>query len=204
MKVKKTIWIPVVIALVSSALIIAASEANFFIPLGNDTSMGIGELFTTLSSALGGPISAFVTILVVYGVVGLIHPEYFPDMVSTYIIVADAAAHLCAMLLVAIGYNKVLYPQARKTGIFLAGWFLMVGAYYYLALLPLSVVLLNFVAPGFDATYLVFAKNFIPEVLGTAVITTLVWFALPARHRRPQWIAPKNALDQIDEKLSQI
>ena len=195
MKVKKTIWIPVVIALVASTLIIAAAEANFFIPLGNDTSMGIGELFTTLSSALGGPITSVVTIIIVYGVVSLIHPEYFPDMVSTYILVADGIAHLSAMLLVAISYRKWLYPQARKTGIFLAGWFLMIGGYYYLVLFPLSVVLLNFVAPDFDATYLEFAKNFIPEALGTAVITTLVWFALPARYRRPWWIEQNNTPD---------
>jgi len=196
MTVKKTIWIPVVIALVASALIIAAAEAKFFIPLGNDTSMGIGELFTTLSSALGGPIASIVTIIIVYGVVSLIHPEYFPDMISTYILVADGVAHLSAMLLVAIGYRKWLYPQAKKTGIFLAGWFVMIGAYYYLVLFPLSVVLLNFVAPDFDATYLEFAKNFIPEAVGTAVITTLVWFALPVRYRRPQWFEPKNAPDQ--------
>lgn len=196
MKVKKTIWIPVVIALVASALIIAAAEANFFIPLGNDTSMGIGELFTTLSSALGGPIASVVTIFVVYGVVSLLHPEYFPDMVSTYILVADGIAHLSAMLLVAIGYRKWLYPQARKTGIFLSGWFLMIGAYYYLVLFPLSVVLINFVAPDFDAIYLEYAKNFIPEAVGTAVITTLVWFALPARYRRPRWFEPKNAPNQ--------
>jgi hypothetical protein len=185
--------------LVASALIIAAAEANFFIPLGNDTSMGIGELFTTLSSALGGPITSVVTIFVVYGVVSLIHPEYFPDMISTYILVADGIAHLSAMLLVAIGYRKWLYPQARKTGIFLAGWFLMIGAYYYLVLFPLTVVLINFVAPGFDRTYLEYAKNFIPEALGTAVLTTLVWFALPARYRRPQWLEPKNVPGQSDE-----
>ena len=199
MKVKKTIWIPVVIAMVSSALIIAAAEANFFIPLGNNTSMGIGELFTTLSAALGGPIASFVTIFVVYGVVGMIHPEYFPDITSIYILIADAAAHLCAMLVVAIGYYKLLYPRARKTGIFLLGWFLFVCVYYYLALVPLSVVLLNLVDPGFNTTYLDFVKNFIPEVLGTAAITTLAWLASPVRYRRPQWIEPKNAPDQDTE-----
>ena len=149
MKVKKTIWIPVLIGMVSATLIIAAAEANFFIPLGNNTSMGIGELFTTISAALGGPIASVTTIFVTYGVVGMIHPEYFPDITSLYIIIADAIAHLCAMLVVAISYNKLLCPQARNTGRFLTGWFLLVGAYYYLALLPLSVVLFNLVDPGF-------------------------------------------------------
>jgi len=199
MKVKKTVWIPIIIAMVSTALIIAAAEANFFIPLGNDTSMGIGELFTTLSAALGGPIASFVTIFVVYGVVGMLHPEYFPDTISTYIIIADATAHLCAMLVVAIGYYKLLYPRARKTGFFLVGWFLLVCAYYYLAFLPLSVVLLNLADPSFGATYPFFARNFIPEALGTAVITTLVWVASPVRYRRPQWIESGNTPEQSDK-----
>jgi len=190
MKVKKTIWIPVVIGMVSGSLILAAAEAEFFIPLGNDTSMGIGELFTTLSAALGGPIAAIVTIFVVYSVHSMLHPEFFPDMTSIYIVLADATAHLCAMLVVAIGYYKLLYPRAKKSSIFLIGWFLMVGVYYYLALLPLSVLLLNLVDPGFGATYPAFARNFIPEFLGTAAITTLIWFASPAHYRRPQWNAP--------------
>lgn len=196
MKLKKKIWIPIVIGVVSATLIIAAAEANFFIPLGNDTSMGIGELFTTISAALGGPIASFVTIFVVYGIVGIIHPEYFPDITSLYIIIFDATAHFCAMLVVAISYYKLLYPRARSTGIFLVGWFLLICAYYYLALLPLSVILLNLADPGHGATYLVFARNFIPEALGTAVLTTLVWVASPVRYRRPQWSTPKNASDQ--------
>ena len=199
MTVKKTIWIPVVIGMGAAALIIAAAEANFFIPLGNNTSMGVGELFTTLSASLGGPIASFVTIFVVYGVVGMLHPEYYPDTISIFITVADAAAHLCAMLVIAIGYYKLLYPWARKTGIFLVGWFLMVVIYYYLGLLPLSVLLLNLADPGFGATYPAFARNFFPEVLGTAAITTLLWFAAPAHFRRPRWVEPKNASDQNRE-----
>ena len=199
MKIKKIVSIPIVIGMASATLIIAAAEANFFIPLGNGSSIGIGELFTTLSAALGGPIASFVTIFVVYGVVGMLHPEYYPDTISISITIADAAAHLCAMLMIAIGYYKLLHPRARKTGIFLAGWFLLVGAYYYLALLPLSVVLLNLADPGFGATYLAFARNFIPEALGTAVITTLVWVAAPIRYRHPLWVEPGNKPKQSDK-----
>lgn len=196
MKVKKTIWIPIVIGMISAALILAAAEANFFIPLGNGAEMGIGELFTTLSAALGGPNASIVTILVVYSIRGILHPEFFPDMTSIYILLEDGIAHLCAMLIVALVYAKLLYPWAKKTGIFLVGWLLLVGSYYYLALLPLSVVFLNLVDPGHGATYSEFARGFIPEVLGTAVITTLIWLASPVRYRRPLWIEPKNTSDQ--------
>ena len=117
--------------------------------------------------------------------------EIFTDITTVYIVLEDAVAHLCAMLVVAVGYYKFLFPRMRKTGIFLVGWFLLIGVYYYLALLPLSVIFLNLIDPGQNATYSVYARNFIPEFLGTAVIATLVWFAAPVRYRYPQWIEPK-------------
>jgi hypothetical protein len=199
MKMKKTAWIPIAIGMASAALIIAAAEANFFIPLGPDTSMGIGELFTTLSAAIGGPIASLTTIFVAYGVVGMLHPEYFPDLPSLYIILEDAIAHLSAMLMVVLIYTKFLYPRARKTGFFLAGWFLLVCAYYFLALLPLSVVFLNLIDPSRGATYFDFARGFLPEVLGTAIITTLIWLAAPIRYRRPLWIGQDIVPDQDTE-----
>ena len=199
MKVKKTIWIPIAIGVASAALILAASEANFFIPLGNGSEMGIGELFTTLSAAVGGPLASIVTIFMVYSIHGILHPELFSDMATLYIILEDAVAHLCAMLVVAIGYYKFLSPQMRKTGNFLVSWFLLVGIYYYLALLPLSVIFLNLIDPGRNATYSVYARNFIPEFLGTATITTLLWFAAPVRYRQQHWIESGNTPEQSDK-----
>ena len=196
MKVKRMVGIPVVIAMAASALILAAAEANFFIPLGNGAAIGIGELFTTLSAALGGPVASVVSIFIVYSVHSILHPENLPDLTSFYIILEDAAAHLCAMLVVVLIYTKLLYPRARTTGLFLTGWFLLVCAYYYLALLPLSVVFLNWIDPGQGPTFTAFARGFLPEVLGTAVITTLIWLAAPIRYRRPVWIGLENVPDQ--------
>ena len=195
MKVKKTIWIPVVIGIVSATLILLAAEAQFLIPLGNETSIGIGEIFTTLSAALGGPIASVVTLLVGYSIHIVLHPDLFPDMPAISIALVDAVCHLCAMLVVAICYHRYLYPRARKTTLFLVGWWITLGLYYYLALLPLEVVLLNLVDPGFGATYPSFAMNFFPEFLGTATITSLLWFASPARYRRPQWVEPRYTTD---------
>ena len=193
MKVKKTIWIPIVIGIISAALILTASEAKFFIPLGNGSAIGIGELFTTLSAALGGPIASIITLFLVYSIHIILNPNVIPDMTTGLIVLEDSIAHLCAMLVVAIGYYQFLSPRMKKTGVFLIGWFLLVGAFYYLALLPLTVLFLNLIDPGQGPTYAVFAKNFFPEFLGTATITTLVWFAAPTRYRRPQWIEPKQA-----------
>jgi len=193
MKVKKTIWIPVAIGFAFGILAFIASTANFSIPLGNDTFIGIGEIFTTLSAALGGPIAVISMLLVTYGSVVAVNINLYTAPQTFYIALADFTAHLCAMLVVTICYYKLLYPKVRKTSAFLLGWLLIVGVYYYLALLPLSVILLNLANPSFGFTYASFARDFLPEFLGTATITTLVWFAAPVRYRRPQWIEPKQA-----------
>lgn len=196
MKANKKIWFPVVIGIVSGALIFLASTAEFLIPVGGGTSIGIGEIFTTLSAALGGPIAVIIMLLVTYGGVIMLNIDLFTDVSPIYIALADATAHLCALLVAAIGYGKILYPRSRNTGIFLVGWWLMVGVYYYLAFLPLEVALLNLADPGHGVTYPMIARSLLPEFLGTVTITTLIWIALPARYRRPQWIEPKQTPDQ--------
>ncbi len=196
MTINKMIWIPVVIGLVAAALMLLAAEAQFLIPLGNDTSIGVGEIFTTLSAAVGGPVATMVTIIVGYSVHFLLNRDLFPNLPSVYILLVDAFCHLCAMLVLALGYYKLVYPRARKTVLLLVGWFLLVGTYYYVILLPLEVLLLNLVDPDFGATYTSFARNFVPEFLGTALITGLIWFAAPARYRHPQWISPKVVPDR--------
>jgi len=196
MKTKKTIWIPVAIGFGFGILAFFASTANFSIPLGNDAFIGIGEIFATLSAALGGPIATIIMLVVTYGSAVAVNIELYTDAQTFYIALADFSAHLCAMLVVAICYYKLLYPKARKTSVFLVGWWLIVGVYYYLALLPLSVILLNLANPSFGFTYASFARDFLPEFLGTATITTLVWFAAPVRYRHPQWIEPKDAPNQ--------
>jgi len=199
MKVKKTIWIPIVIGIVFGSLILMVSEAQFVIPLGNNYSIGIGEILNTLSAALGGPIALIITVLVTGIGHYILNPNLYADTQFVFIALADAFIHLVAMLVVAIIYYQVIYPRVRKIGIFFIGWWLTIGVYYYLVLLPLQVALLNYADPGYGATYPSFAKIFLPEFSGTAAITTLIWLALPARYRRPQWVMLKNAPRRSDE-----
>lgn len=201
MKENKKIWPPVVIGIVSGALIFLASTAHFLIPVGGDSYIGIGEIFTTLTAALGGPIAVIIMLLATYGGVIILNIDLYADLPPILIALADATAHLCALLVVAMGYGKILYPSSKNTGIFLVGWWLMVGVYYYLAFLPLEVALLNLTDPGHGVTYPMIARNLLPEFLGTVTITTLIWIALPARYRRPQWMEPKQTPDgKIQDK----
>ena len=195
---KKTIWIPIMVGIVSAALILLVSEAKFVIPLGSNYSIGIGEILNTLSAALGGPIAVISTMLVISIGHYTLNPDLYTDTQFVFIVLADAFVHVCAMLVVSLLYSRALYRRARKTGIFVVGWWLTIGIYYYLILLPLQVVILNYADPGFGATYPSFAKIFFPEFLGTATITTLIWFALPARYHHPQWIETKFASEHSD------
>jgi len=193
MKLKQKIWIPGLIGVVSAASILLVSKAEFVIPLGNNYSIGIGEILNTLSAALGGPIAAIITVLVTGIGHFVLNPDLYADPQFIFIALADACIHLVAMLVIVIIYSKVLYRQARQTGIFSLGWWLTIGVYYYLVLLPLQVALLNYADPAYGATYSSFAKIFLPEFFGTAAITNLVLFALPVRYRQSQWIDLKNA-----------
>ena len=199
MNMKKTIWLPIIIGTLFAALILMVSEVKFVIPLGNNYSIGIGEIFNMFSAALGGPIAVIVTLLVASIGHFLLNPDLYTNAQFIFIVIADAVIHVGAMLAVTLIYSRVLFPRARKIGVFVMGWWLTVGVYYYVILLPLQVALLSFADPGFGATYPSFVRIFLPEFLGTGVITTLLWFALPARFRRPQWMEPKNAPDQSDE-----
>jgi len=53
-------------------------------------------------------------------------------------------------------------------------------------LTPIQVFLVNTLVPGFGA-YMDFVSVIWPEFLATTVLTTLIWFALPVRYRRPLW-----------------
>jgi len=195
MKMKRTTWVPVMIGVVSAILILLISEAEFVIPLGNNYSIGIGEILNALSAALGGPVAVIITLLVTSIGHFLLNPNLYTDPQFVFVVLADAIAHMCAMIMLSTSYYRVLYPRAREAGIFVMGWWLTIGIYYYLILLPLQVVFLNYADPSFGATYPSFARIFLPEFLGTGVITTLLWFALPVRFRCPQWMEPKNAPD---------
>ena len=201
MKANKKIWFPIIIGIVSGTLIFLASTAHFLIPVGGDSYIGIGEIFTTLTAALGGPIAVIVMLLATYGGVIILNIDLYADLPPMLIALADATAHLCALLVVAMGYGKILYPRSRNSGIFLVGWWLVVGVYYFLAFLPLEVALLNLADPGHGVTYPMIARSLLPEFLGTVTITTLIWIALPARYRRPRWMEPKQAPDSKTQDI---
>ena len=194
---KKTIWVPITIGLVAGGLsyLLGVADFRILVPLGEGASLGVAEIFGTLAAALGGPIATVITGLL-NGVVGyLITRDVFPWPASLYMAGADLIAHIIAMLAAAFCY-RFLNERAKKGLLaLLAGWVLIVVIYYFVVLTPIQIFLLNTLVPGFGA-YMDFVSVIWPEFLATTVVTTLIWFALPVRYRRPLWYESKKAPDQ--------
>jgi hypothetical protein len=185
---KKTIWVPIMIGLAAGGLSYLLSVADFIIliPLGEGAGLGGAEILGTLAAALGGPIATVITGLL-NGVAGyLVTRNVFPWPTSFYMAGADLIAHIIAMLAAAFCY-RFLHERAKKGLLaLLAGWILIVAIYYFVVLTPIQVFLVNTFVPGFGA-YMDFVSIIWPEFLVTTVVTTLIWFALPVRYRRPLW-----------------
>lgn len=185
---KKIIWVPIMIGLVAGGLSYLLSVADFIIlvPLGEGAALGGAEIFGTLAAALGGPIATVITGLL-NGVAGyLVTRNVFPWPTSLYMVGVDLIAHIIAMLAAAFCY-RFLHERAKKGLLaMLAGWILIVAIYYFVVLTPIQVFLVNTLVPGFGS-YMDFVSVIWPEFLITTIVTTLIWFALPVRYRRPLW-----------------
>lgn len=197
MKVKKTIWIPIVGGLIFGILSFLITAANITVQISDDLILGPWEIINSLSAALFGPIGLLVTELGldISGYLYLIRGAY-PAPQDLFFMVGDFVAHSVAMLFVAFGYRFIY--QRMKMPRFLAGWVLIMGIYYLVGVI-LQVSLFNVVVPGLGASYAVYFSNVRLEFILVTVITSLVLLALPERYRRPQWIEPKNAPDQNRE-----
>lgn len=196
MKVKKTIWIPLVLGGTLGLLDLVSMAVDFLIPLGPYGATGPQEVLVIISAALGGPLGLLVACLLqevghhFFFLKALFSPEQMASTGRLYSI-ADFSAHILAALAVAYCY-KFLHQRAKKVYVFFGGWILIV-VFYYTLLVLLQFFLIGFVIdlPPLSALF----RNFLPEFLVVTIISTLIWIALPRRYRRPLWYEPKQAKD---------
>jgi hypothetical protein len=189
MRVKKTIWIPVVGGLIFGVLSSLISAADITVQISEDLILGPWEILNTLSAALFGPIGLLITELGldISGYVYFIQGVY-PAPQDIYFMVGNYIAHVVAMLAIAFGYRFIY--QRMKMPRLLAGWVLVMGIYYLVGII-LSVILHNITVPGLGATFMGYFSNVRLEFILVLVITALILLALPERYRRPQWYEPK-------------
>jgi hypothetical protein len=197
MKVKKTIWIPVVGGLIFGTLSYLTTVANFTIQVSEDLILGPWEILNALSAALFGPIGLLITELGldISGYIYLIKGVY-PTPQDIYFMIGNYIAHTVAMLFVVFGYRFIY--QRMKMPQLLAGWILVMGIYYLVGV-PLSVILHNIAVPGLGASFAAYFDNVRLEFILVTAITALALLALPMRYRKPQWYEPKQVPEQKGE-----
>jgi hypothetical protein len=166
------------------ALAFLIVKAGLTVPIvGTEVVSDPREVFTTIGAALTGPVGG-----VVAGVIaGLPEPE---------IPVAGILAHGLGGLWMGIAYKKLVFDRLPMP-LLLAGWAALVIAYYYLFLIPGFVIGQAIFYPGaiegrgeslwLVKAYSALARGALPEVVITAVLTTLVLLALPRKYREPLW-----------------
>lgn len=142
------------------------------------------EIFTTTGASLTGPVGGLI--------IGILAGFREPD-----IPVASLIAHLSGGLWMGLAYKKVVF-QKTDMPVSLLGWVLLVLGYYYLFAIPGFVIgqaafhqdiYTESYGEGTSLlrAYITLGEGALPEALLTTAVTSLVYLALPRRHRRPLW-----------------
>ena len=165
---------------------LAIVEAGLTIPIpGSGVVTDPREIFTTIGSGFTGPVGGVV--------IGLLAGFREPGG----IMIASLRAHVSGGLWMGFAYKLLVYKHL-KMPFLLAGWVVLVLVVYYVFAVPGFVIgQAIFYHEGFldsygaDSSvieaYAILGWVALPGALLTAIVTTLVFAALPRRHRRPLW-----------------
>ncbi len=165
-----------------AALAVVAASLTLPIP-GTGVVTDPREVFTTTGAALTGPVGGIV--------IGILAGIREPGG----IVWASMFAHIAGGLWMGISYKHLVHNRLKMPAM-LAGWAALVLAYYYGFVIPGFVIGQAFFYPGRESiadagalmqAYYLLAKGVVPEALLTMLVTTLIYSALPRRHRRPLW-----------------
>lgn len=159
-----------------AALLIVVT--NFSVPIpGTDYLTDPREIFTTIGSALSGPLGA--------AIIGVLAGMAVPGGVAQ----VSIFAHVIGCLVIALCYRYIIFPRNRFL-VFLITWIGVVLIYYYAVLIPVFVAglkLINLDPDEYTIIYARLAQGAFPEVILTSIVTALILFALPNSSRKPLW-----------------
>jgi hypothetical protein len=137
------------------------------------------EPFTTIGSALTGPIGG----LVIGFLAGIAEPG---------IPWASLLAHIVGCVYMGFAW-KPIYTRFEALWMKLAGWAVLVLIYYFVIVVPLFVVGVWIFYPAetggeaFLPLLGVLEAGALPEAVLTTIFTTIIMGILPERFRRPVW-----------------
>jgi hypothetical protein len=170
----------IVVALIFGGVALVIVVAGLHLPIpGTGVVTDPRELFTTIGSALTGPIGGVI--------IGTMAGIMEPDGIGA----ASILAHVAGCLWMGFTYKKLVYgrPQFAVR--------LLVIAYYMIVVIPGFVIGIALFYPAYYTegfgdislfqAYLALAGGAIPETIFTTVATTLVMIALPRKYQKPLW-----------------
>ena len=174
-------------ALIFGIATLTLAELEFKIPLiGSTVHTDPRECLVTLGAALSGPIGGIL--------IGLLSISWFTPVDTS--ILAVLVAHVLGGFFMGISYKKLVYQRMELPWL-LFGWAGLVIVYYYLILTPVYIVVFSLLDPAAftlafgDVSYWQFYSTLVklatPELILTAVITTIIIAALPPKYRCPLW-----------------
>lgn len=154
---------------------VAVMVLNLTIPFGPGLSLDLGEIFVSLGSALGGPVAG-VIIGFLKGIGAGPDRNIPPHMLVGFV------WGFWYMYLWKFTANR---PHGKWIRIGL--WTLSMPVYYYVFLLPLLFLIYTTVTLNvpFVPFFIKIAPLVIPEMIGTTVVTDIVWAVLPPKFAAP-------------------
>jgi uncharacterized membrane protein len=169
-------WKALLCALIFGFLALSVVLMKLSIPMpGTSVVSDPRELFTTLGSALTGPVGG-----IIIGVLaGIAEPGNIP--------LASILAHVAGAIFLGFAFKKWIYDRENKKVRYWF-WMLAICVYYYVFALPGFAIGLSLFyndPTPFWHSYGAIAKGVIFEVVYTCIISSLIWFALPKKYRAP-------------------
>ena len=178
----KALLVALVFGLAALAVVVAALT----IPIpGTGVVTDPREIFTTTGAALTGPLGGIL--------IGVLAGIREPGGV----VYASLLAHIAGGLWMGLAYKKLVHRYLDMPAM-CGGWIVLVLSYYYLFVIPGFVIGQSpFYPQGFIESYgaetslirayAILGRGAVPEALLTTLVTTLVFIAMPRRHRSPLW-----------------
>jgi hypothetical protein len=195
---KKTIWQPVAIGTVLGLLagIGIAAGLSFIIPGAFSSVIGFFTTLFLLAAALGGPLAGVVASTICVVIAAFFGSPDLKEALSDSVIFWSNVV-VTGTFVALVGFAYRLIFERVKMPARLLPWAGIVIAYYVLYL-PANAGAQFYLNgdSGFLSAVIGSYNAYIPQVFFDIFITSLVFIALPARNRRPQWYESKQTTNQ--------
>ncbi len=203
MRVKKTIWRPLVLGLFLGTLagVTTVTGLSFLTPGITDNVIGFFGVLLLLAAALGGPLSGVLASILLVIISTLFGPPAMKAVLDDPITFwSNVVGVGISVALVGFAYRFIF--ERLKMPVRLLAWAgIVIG--YYIILVPATTIpqyLLHSnptseIIPAVQYGY----QSYIPQAIFDIFITSLVFIALPSAYTRPLWYEPQDAGNHDDE-----